>query len=304
MAGQEKKKGSAVGRFVSTTVLILAIGVFAYAAWTLFGYYREYKKSSDEYADLNKEYIDDTPEETETEKDPATGQVKKILTDVSALENPATLQEKLENAATREVVENGVPKTLPMLRNPVNFTELHTINEDIIGWLRVGALDISLPVCQAEDNDYYLHRTFERTDNFAGCLFLNCDNSRYFTDQNSVIYGHNMRNGSMFGTLKKLQTQETYDSNQYFWVFTENFIYQYRMFSVSIVSKIGDPYRVRFTTEEFGEFLQKCQSSSMIDNHGLQVGTSDRITTLSTCTGDESTRLIVQGVLAQVYCAI
>ncbi len=307
MAGR-RKGGSAVGTVISTIVLIAAVAVFAYAAWMLYGYYREYKKGTDEYANLNDSYVSTPAQEPETqaqtETDPASGKVLRLLTDVSELEDPQTLNAKLEGAVRKNVMENGETRNLPMLRNPVDFAELHAINEEVIGWIRIGALNVSYPICQAVDNDYYLHRTFERVDNFAGCIFLNCDNSRFFTDQNTIIYGHNMKNGSMFGTLKKFETQETYDSNPYFWIFTEDFIYQYKIFSCSIVSKVGDPYRTRFTEEEFGNFLNTCQSASAVDNHGMQLTTADRIVTLSTCTGNDATRLIVQGALAQIYNAV
>ena len=123
-------------------------------------------------------------------------------------------------------------------------------------------------MAQGKDNDYYLHRTFEGVDNFAGCIFLNCDNTRYLTDQNSIIYGHNMKNGSMFGTLREFQNQETYDKNPYFWIFTPDFIYQYRIFSSSEVYKIGDPYRTRFTTEDFQNYIDQSLANSNINCGG------------------------------------
>ena len=184
------------------------------------------------------------------------------------------------------------------------FRELRAINPEVIGWIRIGALNKSYPVAQAKDNDFYLHRTFEKKDNFAGCIFLNCENSKYFTDQNSIIYGHNMKDGSMFGTLKNFGDQETYDKNPYFWVFTPKLIYQYQIFSCSIVSRVGDPYRTRFLSSEFEAFLETCVENSQIDAHGLKLSKDDRIVTLSTCTGDESTRFIAQGVLKQVYLSV
>lgn len=295
-----KKKGSRVGTFISTLLLVVALGVFGYSAFTLYGYYKEYKAGTDEYGNLNDKYVSIVPS-APGQDETAQTEASAMLTNVEELENPDTLESKVENAAKEEAVENGETQTLPVLKNPINFTELQSINEEIIGWLRIGALDISYPVAQAADNDYYLHRTFERVDNFAGCIFLNCDNTRYFTDQNTIVYGHNMKNGSMFGKLKEFEKQETYNSNPYFWIFTPEFIYQYRIFSCSVVNKIGDPYRTRFVTEDFQSFIEACQSGSMIDNGGVQVTTDDRIVTLSTCTGDDSTRLIVQGKLAHVY---
>lgn len=105
----------------------------------------------------------------------------------------------------------------------------------------------------------------------------------------------------MFGILHKMAEQENYDKNPYFWIFTPEFIYQYRIFSCSNVHKIGDPYRTRFITEDFQNFIDTSQSTSMIDNHGVEVTTADRIVTLSTCTSDDSVRFIVQGKLENVY---
>lgn len=301
--GSRKKKGSRVGTFFSTLLLVVALGVFGYSAFTLYGYYKEYKAGTDEYGNLNDKYVSIVPSGSGQDEttEPAEDGAASVLTNVEELEDPDTLETKVEAAAKEEAVENGETKTLPALINPINFTELKAINEEIIGWIRIGALDLSYPVAQGTDNAYYLHRTFERVDNFAGCIFLNCDNTRYFTDQNTIVYGHNMKNGSMFGKLKEFQKQEVYDSNPYFWIFTPEFIYQYRIFSCSVVNKIGDPYRTRFVTEDFQSFIEACQSGSMIDNGGVQVTTEDRIVTLSTCTGNDSTRLIVQGKLAHVY---
>ena len=66
------------------------------------------------------------------------------------------------------------------MKNPIDFESLDAVNSDIIGWIRIGALDISYPVAQSEDNDYYLHRTFEKKDNFAGCIFVDFHNSSQF----------------------------------------------------------------------------------------------------------------------------
>lgn len=114
-----------------------------------------------------------------------------------------------------------------MLKNPVDFESLKKVNEDIIGWIRVNALDISYPIAQSTNNDYYLHRTFERVDNFAGCIFMEYQNHSDFSDKNTIIYGHNMKNGSMFGTLRKFYEDEVYEKAPYFWIYTPDKIYRY-----------------------------------------------------------------------------
>lgn len=300
----KRKKSSPVATFFTSLLLVIAIGVFGYAAFTLYGYYREYKAGTDEYGSLNDKYVNIVPgagtDESGQEAQPESVAPGQVLTNVAELEDPATVSGKVEAAAKENAVEDNEEKSLPVLVNPINFDELNAINPDIMGWIRIGALDISYPVAQGTDNDYYLHRTFEGVDNFAGCIFLNCDNTRYLTDQNSIIYGHNMKNGSMFGTLREFANQETYDKNPYFWIFTPDFIYQYRIFSSSEVYKIGDPYRTRFTTEDFQAYIDQSLANSNIAC-SVEVTTEDRIVTLSTCTADDSTRRIVQGKLEQVY---
>lgn len=293
------KKKSGVGTFLLTLLLVVAVGVFAYSGYRLFGYYMAYKAGSDEYSKLNEDFLETTKS---SEKAPE-ADTPSALTDVTLLEDPKTLPQILEKAAHETASENQETKSLPTLVNPVDFTELQAINPEVIGWIRVGAINISYPVARAEDNDFYLHRTFRKVDNFAGCIFENCDNSPFFTDQNTIIYGHNMKNGSMFGQLRKFSEQETLDKNPYFWMFTPNFIYQYRIFSSSVVGTTGDPYTTRFTLEDFQKFINDSAARSEINCGDVSVTTSDRLMTLSTCTGDSSTRRILQGVLTQIYIA-
>ena len=303
----KRSAGGAAGTFLITLLLVIAVGVFAYSGWRLYNYYRAYKQGTDEYSELNEEYVKpaeptaaDTQKETEAS---SASSGAEVLTDLTSLENPTARSEILEGANRESTVENGQTKELPKLKNPVDFAQLQNINPEVIGWIRVGSVNISYPVAQAKDNDFYLHRTFRKVDNFAGCIFENCDNSPYFTDQNTVIYGHNMKNGTMFGQLRKFTEQETIDKNPYFWMFTPNFIYQYRIFSCSVVGATGDPYIVRFSQEEYQKFINDSVARSEINCGNVSVTTSDRVMTLSTCTGDSSTRRILQGVLEQVYIA-
>ncbi len=298
--GRRRKKKSAVTDVLLSVLLVAALAVFGFSAFKLYGYYRDYKAGSDEYRDLADQYTDIQGNDVDTAYD------GELLGSVEELEKSAAeVEAAVQGAAKEDAVENGIEKALPLLVNPINFEELNAINEDIIGWIRLGALDISYPVAQGEDNDYYLHRTFEKQDNFAGCIFLNYSNSKYFTDQNSIVYGHNMRNGSMFGTLKNLSDQELYEQNPYFWIFTPTLIYQYKIFSTREVTLGGDNdvYFTRYTTEDYQSFLDRAVRESRIKAEDITLSTDDRVVTLSTCTGNDATRFIVQGKLFQVYIA-
>ena len=284
---RRRKRTKTLGDVIRLIVMLAALAVFLYSGYTLYGFYKEYKKSSDEYDNLENSYAVDQEQESEN---------------IDNLEDDDALQ-SISGQEVRTVFEDGEEKTLPVLKNPIDFTQLLSVNSDIVGWLRIRALDISYPVVQGKDNDYYLHRTFEKTDNFAGCLFVNSYNMGDFTDQNTIIYGHNMKNGSMFGKLKNFNDPEVFKNSRNFWIFTPDFIYQYRIFSASVVDKTGLTYQISFTDDEFDQFISRAYSNSVVDNQDVTVTKEDRIVTLSTCTGDDSTRFVVMGKLAQIYAA-
>ena len=268
---KEKKNPFAfLANLITILILVVAIGVCAYAGWNLYKIFSEYKAGSDEYAKISDMVVTEKQAEVKDETWVDKETKKKVWT--------APLE--------------------------IDYDKLSEINPDFVGWLYVEALpDISYPIVHYKDNDYYLHRTFEKTDNFAGCLFVNSYNMGDFTDQNTIIYGHNMKNGSMFGKLKNFSDPEVFKKSRYFWIFTPDFIYQYRIFSASVVDKTGLTYQISFTDDEFDQFISRAYSNSVVDNQGVTVTKEDRIVTLSTCTGDDSTRFVVMGKLAQIYAA-
>ena len=87
----------------------------------------------------------------------------------------------------------------------IDFAELRKINEDIVAWIQIPGIGVDYPVVQGEDNEYYLHHTFQKEANKAGSIFLDYRNRADFTEQRVIIYGHNMKDGSMFSNLKKYQ---------------------------------------------------------------------------------------------------
>lgn len=281
---RRKKRRTTFGDIMSTLLMLIALVVFIFSGYTLYGFYKEYQKGSNEYDNLESSYASD---EGESE-------------DLDALEDEAALQD-ISGREVANIIWDGKELTVPTMKNPIDFSELQQVNEDIAGWLRIRALDISYPVVQGEDNDYYLHRTFEKEDNFAGCLFVNCDNDRDFTDQNTIIYGHNMKNGSMFGKLKQFREEETYNKSKYFWMFTPDLIFQYRIFSAMVVNKTGLAYQTFYSDEDFNEWINKAFEGSEVEDSGIQVTSDDHVVTLSTCTGDDSTRFVVMGKLVQIY---
>lgn len=276
------KKSGGIGSVISTLVIIVALGVFCYAGYQLVTIYFAYKAGTDEYNAL-EEYVK-TDRETEG------------FDEESMVEN--------ETMGADEILDADAAagtKKLEQMENPIDFDSLLAINGDIVGWLETEALDITYPIMQGEDNDYYLHRTFRNQENFAGSIFLDYVNNPDFYNRNSIIYGHNMKNGSMFGKLKQYGEQETYDKSPYFWIYTPDKIYKYEIFACGVVGAYSDCYKTGFAGEEdFLNFVNTAKSQSYVETD-VEVNYGDMVVTLSTCTGDSETRFIVQGKRVRTY---
>ena len=253
---QKKKKKSDV---LLTIALIVAIAVFCYAAFNLYHIYTEYKKGTDEYNQIEEMAV--------TERD----------ADSAEVAGP--------NAQLKPPIE-------------VDFDKLKSVNEDVVGWIYVDALpDISYPIVKGKDNQTYLHQTYEKNYNFAGTIFVDYENSGDFSDCNTLVYGHNMKNGSMFGHLKKFREDDKlYKQDKYFWILTPERNYRYEIITAYTTGVNSDTYTLfKGPGEEFEKYLETIKGYSEIQTDDTDLTIKDRIVTLSTCTGNESTRFVVQG---------
>ena len=126
---------------------------------------------------------------------------------------------------------------------------------------------------------------------------MDYENSRDFSDCNTLVYGHNMKNGSMFGHLRKfVQDKETYQKSKYFWILTPEKNYRYEIISAYTTGVNSDTYTLfKGPGDEFQEYLKKIKDYSEITTEEKDLTIKDKIVTLSTCTGNESTRFVVQG---------
>lgn len=263
---KKKKKGGPLN-VILTLGIIACVGVIAYSGYQLLSTRLAYHEGESEYGSLQR-YT--------TETAPGAGE---------------------EDSENREPAEAAVleEETPPI---QVDFASLQAINPDIVGWLYMDALDISYPIVQGTDNDYYLHRTFEGKDNFAGSIFVEYRNSGDFSDCNTIIYGHNMKNQTMFGKLDFLQNWEEYQDGMYFWILTPEADYRYEIFNAQYTDAYSDVYTLFSDSGElFLDYLNKMQSQSQIPLEERTFSESDRIVTLSTCASSEGDeRYVVQGV--------
>ena len=179
----------------------------------------------------------------------------------------------------------------------INFEELKQKNSDTVAWLKVENTNIEFPIVQANNNSYYLIHNFDKKYNVAGWIFADYKNKLDGTDRNIVVYGHNMRNNSMFGSLKDVITEEWYNNeeNKYITFVTENDYQTYQVFSVYQI-KTEDYYiQTEFKSNEFTEFIDTITKRSKKD-FGINVSKEDTILTLSTCANNNKYRVVLHSV--------
>ena len=177
----------------------------------------------------------------------------------------------------------------------IDFKKLKQLNEDVIGWILFDGNGISYPVLQGEDNEEYLYVMADLTKNKAGSIFMDALCSANFLDAHTILYGHNMRDLSMFGKLKKYRQEKGYyKDNRYFTIYTPEYIYRYEIFSWYEAAKDDSVYQVGFEHDDaFGQFTEQMKERSGQDTK-VEVGKDDQVVTLSTCSA-EGKRFVVHG---------
>ena len=177
----------------------------------------------------------------------------------------------------------------------VDFEKLKKMNSDTVAWIKVNGTNIEYPVVKTNNNDFYLNHNFNRAYNGAGWVFMDYKNKLDGTDNNIVIFAHNRRDGSMFGSLKNILTEEWQEDKSNFLIpfITENQKLEYEVFSVYKIEKEEYYITTNFKNDvEFQEFINKVISRSDKD-FGIEVTTKDELLTLSTCANDNRYRVVL-----------
>lgn len=270
MKKQQKRRKSIVD-YLLMFVMAAAFGVFVYAGYNLLVIQNEYKEGEETYEQLQV-YVQEVNEAEDVEK---------------------TEEETLTPGIdTAEPLEAELALKAPIT---VDFLQLKAVNEDIVGWIYLEAIpSISYPIVQGEDNDYYLKHTVEGKRNSSASIFMDYRNMSDFSQANTIIYGHNMKNQSMFGLLKQYKKEEICASSPYIWILTPQGEYRYEIFSVREVGDQDDVYsHLDFQAEELKVYMEQMQSHSVVPFAHIFEGT-EKIITLSTCTTKATKRCVVQ----------
>ena len=188
----------------------------------------------------------------------------------------------LSNSITIQTIEEeGDTKT----KYVIDFEGLKEKNSDTVAWIKVENTNIEYPVVKTKNNDYYLNRSFDIKSNSAGWIFMDYRDKANGTDKNIVLYGHNRKDKSMFGTLKNVFTEEWYNNedNKYITFITEDEYCTYEIFSAYRIEDEDYYITTNFKNDaEFEKFVKKLKKRSFRD-FGTEVSGEDQILTLSTC---------------------
>jgi len=184
----------------------------------------------------------------------------------------------------------------------VDLAGLRQSNSDVLGWISVLGTQLDYPLLQGEDNQHYLDHTWQGKRNAAGSVFLECTAQPDFSDFNTIVYAHNMKNGSMFGSLRQYRTQSHYEANPYIYIVDDSGLRRYEIFAAFEAEVVGYTYRLDINTPEKKQaFLDYSAGRSVLDADVVPT-VEDSVITLSTCTGNGyEHRWVVQGVLTGTF---
>lgn len=271
----EKKKRRRFGWLIPAILLV----VFVFSFANFMREFLTYQQAKNEYKELGK-YIEVIPEGEEAPSD--------AEAEGSTTEDPEEEEKEQYQYPNLQIDYEGLAAT----------------NSEFTGVIYIPVLNLTYPIAQSTGNDKYLHTTFEGTRNASGCIFLDCAASKDFSDSNSFIFGHNMKNGTMFGSLKQfLQKEELCDEDPYIYIYQKNQVLVYRIFAYYTIPVRDDVYDDFSGDDGYDAYVADARKHSVYhSSQDEKIDWSSRpdLLTLSTCyaTGHVN-NFIVQAALVE-----
>lgn len=248
-----------------TLAAVLFACIIIYAAYNIIVLYREYEVASNEYEGL------------------------------SALAHGGDTSSPGNSSASVPLESNAVEP----YHCPIDFAALREVNPDIVAWIVVDGTTIDYPIVQGPDNATYLNTTFSGTYNPSGAIFMDYRNAPDFSDANTIIYGHKMRNDTMFQGLSEYKSQDFWNEHPAFTIYTPDVGYRCEVFAAYVTQPVSETYVLDYNTKDnFVVYLTHAVSNSLIQT-GTVLYSADRIVTLSTCDYSfNNARMVVHARLA------
>ena len=258
-------------RTLNILVVIAALALIGFAVAALLGIRAEYDRGNNAYENLNSEAVQSNTGST------------------------IFVEARTEDSGGSAAEEPGEQAPIT-----VDFDKLLEQNPDVRGWVYCEGTNISYPILQGQDNQYYVHRLIDGSEAVAGSIFMDYRNSPNFSDLSTVIYGHHMRDGSMFGELTSFASQSYYDAHPTFWILTQEADYRVDVLAGFVTPSDSDSYNMYGNSGEFHTKKKKCvQQSDFVSN--VRLSTVTRTVTLSTCSSEyEDARYVVIGSLVRL----
>jgi len=176
------------------------------------------------------------------------------------------------------------------------FRIVSKYSEDLIGWIYLANSDIDYPVVQGYDNQYYLHHAPDKTQNQLGTIFLDYHCSNDFSDNQNILFGHNMNYG-MFGDIRSFKDRDCFEKHRYGWLFTKDSLYRIDFFALVIVSAYDSIYDI---PADNTAWLDSVKENSLYDIE-MEISERDCFIALSTCASDfEDARALFTGKLVRI----
>lgn len=252
-------------------VIVLLVGGMIFAGWQLGSIFLNYHRDRSAYSELASSAI-------------------------SAL--PAASGAGGREAEAEEESEQYAVTRVPI---SVDWDYLHSINSEIVGWLYCPGTIINYPVVQASDNDFYLDHGFDRQTNNSGALFVDVDSAEGIAQSNYIIYGHNMKDKSMFGSFQEYVNESYYRENPTMYYLTPNAAYRVDLFGAHVVEGTVDNYPT-FFSGSYQSYLDGVSDTFFWINRSA-INTDYQMMTLSTCTSAQNyadARLVLHGTMIPI----
>jgi len=193
-------------------------------------------------------------------------------------------------------------ETTPAYVGPaIDFDELKKINDDCVAWIYIEDTDINYPIVQGSDNSYYLKHLIDGKWNSSGSIFMDSRVSADISDRHSIIYGHHMKNGTMFSGLTKYKEQEYFDEHPEGWLITPEGTYRIEFFAGYVANVKSVAWDLEFESDaDFETWIKEAQKQSWFTSP-FSPAVTDRILTLSTCSYEfDNARYVLHGIVCEV----
>lgn len=283
LSQEHLRKGGREKHIVPIMLVIFSLG-FLFGTYKTFSIIYEDKYSDTAYHELREQLRENSPHQS-TLID---------LNDDDGAENEETENPATGNAVTAEYSAKR--------RQSMDFNNLQETYPEMRAWILAEGTGIDYPIMQTTDNEYYLSHLYDGTSNSNGSIFMDYRNTGMFTDDNTVIYGHHMKNGTMFNPLMEYKAQDFYEAHPTMMIYTEEGDYLVELICGTIEN--GDYEFVKFSFDDFDDmngYVDELKKRSTFES-SVNLLPGDKLVSMCTCTYErQNARYMLLGKITELY---